>query len=113
MAKFSEENKYYQGAKHQLYITELCHKGLKKSGLLLRVLARLKKVCDTDHFGPEKTGYKFLEDENIGWFKWKNGTRVYFSKFKGEIILLSISGNKNSQEKDISKAKEVRDEYTG
>lgn len=76
------------------------------------VLARLKKVCDTDHFGQEKTGYKFLENENIGWFKWKNGTRVYFSKFEREIVLLSVSGNKNSQEKDISKSKEVRDEYT-
>jgi len=85
---------------------------LKRSGLFLRVLARLKKVCDTGHFGQEKIGYKYLEAENIGWFKWKNGTRVYYSKFKGEIILLTVSGSKNSQEKDISKAKEVRDEYT-
>ncbi len=112
MVEFGENDEYYQGLIHKLYITESCHLSLKRSGLFLRVLARLKKVCDTDHFGQEKTGYKFLEDENIGWFKWKNGTRVYFSKFKGEIILLSVSGNKNSQEKDISKAKEVRDEYT-
>lgn len=43
-------------------------------------------------------------------FKWDNGLRVYFSLLKdseGNFMLLLIGGNKNSQSKDITEAKNL------
>lgn len=43
-------------------------------------------------------------------FKWDSGLRVYFSFIEdsnGRLMLLLIGGNKNSQDKDISEAKNI------
>jgi len=106
--KIDSELYYYSGDKFKIQITEFCLKALKKSGLLVRVVARLKKIADTGHLGKEKEGYKYYPDEQLGWLKWKNGVRVYFSIDKeGNLFIVLLSGNKNSQEKDIKEAKEI------
>jgi putative addiction module killer protein len=42
--------------------------------------------------------------------KWGNGRRIYFTLVKDEndnIIILLLGGNKNSQDKDIQRAKSI------
>ena len=38
---------------------------------------------------------------------YAKGYRVYFKEKDGKIILLLIGGNKSTQQKDITKAKEI------
>lgn len=43
-------------------------------------------------------------------FKWKNGIRVYYSFIEdqdGKLMLLLLGGNKNSQSRDIVRAKNI------
>ncbi len=109
---FNDKTPYYTGKIHKLFFTEESVKTLKKAGLFNRVLARLTKICNTGQFGSENTGFKYDEGSNIGWLKWKNGTRVYYSLFDEKVVILvSQSGNKNNQDKDIKQAKEVKNEY--
>lgn len=47
---------------------------------------------------------------SLAELKWGNGRRIYFTLTKdelGNIIILLIGGNKNSQDKDIRKAKSI------
>jgi putative addiction module killer protein len=41
------------------------------------------------------------------------GYRVYFTERCGEFVLLLAGGDKNSQAKDIKRAKAISDEYEG
>lgn len=111
MSFFDHQPVYYEGKELNLYIHSDCYKELKKTGVFLKVLARLKKICDTKNFGKPKEGYKFFEKENLGWLKWPDGTRVYYSLFEdGKIMVTLKSGSKNKQDKDIKKAKEYLNE---
>jgi putative addiction module killer protein len=47
---------------------------------------------------------------NLFEFKWDSGLRVYFSLIEdceGKLMLLLIGGNKNTQMRDINKAKNI------
>ena len=51
-------------------------------------------------------------DPNFGLyeFKWDSGLRIYFSFLEdndGRLMLLLLGGNKNSQSKDITRAKKI------
>lgn len=77
-----------------------------------QIQARLKRILEFGHFGETR----HLEN-NLLELKWKNGLRIYFSVFKddlGNLIFILYGGNKNSQKKDIQKAKklliEIKDE---
>ena len=73
---------------------------VKKKAL---IIARLD-LLSRDHFGNHK---KF---EGLIELRWRNGTRVY-SFMWGEAVVIALNGgNKNAQEKDINKAKKIRNE---
>ncbi len=42
---------------------------------------------------------------------WKNGRRIYFSYIAELDIVLLLGGNKNGQDKDIKKAKNILKKY--
>ena len=72
-----------------------------------QIQARIARVIIDGHFGVAK---KLAE--SLAELKWGNGRRIYFTLVKDEdegenMILLLIGGNKNSQEKDIRKAKSI------
>lgn len=67
------------------------------------VLARLDMIS-IGHFGNHKRFEGLLE------FRWKNGTRVYGFFWGSHIVVALYGGNKNGQERDIKKAKRIRDE---
>ncbi len=54
--------------------------------------------------------YKFLID-NIWELKWINGRRIYYAYLAELAIVLLLEGNKNGQNKDISKAKNNLKKY--
>ncbi len=67
------------------------------------ILARLD-LLSTGHFGDHKRFEGLIE------LRWKNGTRVY-SFMWGEAIVVALNGgNKNGQDRDIKKAKKIRNE---
>lgn len=67
------------------------------------VLARLDMIS-VGPFGDHKRFDGLIE------LRWKNGTRVY-SFMWGEAIVIALNGgNKNAQQKDINKAKKIRNE---
>ncbi|MBC96570.1 MAG: hypothetical protein CME63_02400 [Halobacteriovoraceae bacterium] len=70
-----------------------------------QIQARIARIRTDGHFGIAK---KLAE--SLAELKWGNGRRIYFTLTKdknGNIIILLIGGNKNSQDKDIRKAKSI------
>ncbi len=43
-------------------------------------------------------------------FRWKNGNRLYAFSFGNCVIVALHGGNKNGQNRDIKKAKRIREE---
>ncbi|MGE3609207.1 MAG: type II toxin-antitoxin system RelE/ParE family toxin [Bacteriovoracaceae bacterium] len=73
-----------------------------------QIQSRLERILHYDHFGDSK-----ILDHNLSELRWKNGTRIYFAITKNEnneIIILLLGGNKNSQKKDINRAKNLMQE---
>ena len=70
---------------------------------------RLSKIQDEGYFGERKS---VDEKDEIWDLKWKNGRRVYFAFIPEKKILLLLGGNKNGQDKDIRKAKNIFKKYT-
>lgn len=70
-----------------------------------QIQARIVRIRVDGYFGMAKNlGMSLAE------LKWRNGRRIYFTMFKdddGNIIILLLGGNKNSQPKDIKKAKSI------
>jgi len=70
-----------------------------------QVHARIARVKTEGHFGLIRR-----LDKNLAEFKWKNVWRIYFSLTRdeeGRIIILLLGGNKNTQFRDIKKAKSL------
>lgn len=67
------------------------------------VLARLDHIS-LGHFGDHKRFEGLIE------LRWKNGTRVYSFLWGQAVVVALYGGNKNGQERDIKKAKKIRDE---
>lgn len=70
-----------------------------------QINARISRIKIDGHFGIAKR-----LDKNLAELKWSNGRRVYFAITKselGEIIILLLGGNKNSQPYDIKRAKKL------
>lgn len=91
--------------KQQVLTTDEFDKWLSKQQPKLKaiVLARLD-LLSIGHFGDHKRFDGLIE------LRWKNGTRVY-SFMWGEAIVIALNGgNKNAQQKDINKAKKIRNE---
>ncbi len=80
-----------------------------KEGLNIKeqaqVDARISKIKLNGHFGNAKK-----LDASLAELKWKNGRRVYFATTvdeNGNVIILLLGGNKNSQSKDITQARKI------
>lgn len=69
-----------------------------------QIAARLKNITDHGHFG--KIG---KIDSGLWELKWKNGMRIYYAELVSNYILLLHGGNKNGQEKDINRARNIRE----
>lgn len=63
---------------------------------------RIKKIEDEGYFG----NYKFLKDE-LWELKFNDGRRIYYVYIPENNVLLLLGGNKNGQDKDIAKAKNI------
>ena len=113
MSFFDLFKKYYEGKKYDAILLEDCKKKLQKAGVFQRVISRIKKVCDTGNFGLVNKRHKYYVRKNLGWLEWDDCTRVYFSKFDDDqILIFTTSGNKNEQDKDINEAESIKDEIT-
>lgn len=72
----------------------------------VQVEDRLSKIEDEGHFGTHK------DLENGVWeLKWGIGRRVYYALIPEKNIILLLGGNKNGQDKDITKAKKILNRY--
>lgn len=68
-----------------------------------QILARLDLVS-LGHFGDHKRFEGLIE------LSWLNGTRVYSFLWGSAIVVALYGGNKNAQNRDIQKAKKIRNE---
>ncbi|NEW83435.1 MAG: type II toxin-antitoxin system RelE/ParE family toxin [Mariniphaga sp.] len=69
-----------------------------------KILFRLQKIEDDEHFGECETVGNGIRELKIDYAK---GYRVYFKESDGKVIILLIGGDKSTQQKDIEKAKEI------
>lgn len=67
------------------------------------VLARLD-MLSRGHFGDHKRFEGLIE------LRWKNGIRIYAFFWGASVVVSLYGGNKNGQDRDIKKAKRIRDE---
>lgn len=67
------------------------------------VKARLDLIA-IGHFGDHKRFEGLIE------LRWLNGNRVYSFLWGNSIVVALYGGNKNAQNRDIRKAKKIRDE---
>ncbi len=65
---------------------------------------QVQKIETDGHFGDCKPMGDGIRELRVNYAK---GYRVYFKEKDGKIIVLLIGGDKSSQQKDISKAKEI------
>ena len=113
MSFFDELPKFYDGKKYAAVLLEDCKKNLNRAGVFLKVISRIKKICDNGNFGQVNKRYKYYAKKNLGWLKWNDGTRIYFSKFnKKQILIFMVSGNKNNQDDDLKEAESIKNEIT-
>jgi putative addiction module killer protein len=68
-----------------------------------QILARLDLVS-LGHFGNHKRFEGLIE------LRWLNGTRVYSFLWGSVFVVVLFGGNKNAQNRDIKKAKKIREE---
>lgn len=70
-----------------------------------QIHSRIANIRLHGHFGTAKK-----LDQSLAELKWKNGRRIYFTLAQdedGNIIVLLLGGNKNTQGKDIAKARKL------
>ena len=79
-------------------------KKLKDSKAKAKILFRIQKIENDDHFGDCKSVGEGVRELRINFAK---GYRIYFGEINGKIIILLTGGDKSSQQKDIKKAKEI------
>jgi hypothetical protein len=98
MSFFDQYPKYYEGKEFDAILIDDCKQRLKRAGVFHKVISRVKKICDSGNFGQINSRYKYYVRKNLGWLKWDDGTRVYFSKFDNDqIVIFLTSGSKNNQ----------------
>ena len=68
----------------------------------LQTDGRLQRILDHNYFGHSKD-----LDQYTSELKFNNGNRVYYTVVGDVVMILLVAGNKNSQSKDITKAKKL------
>ena len=79
-------------------------KKLKDWRAKAKILFRIQKLQDEEHFGEWKPIGDGINELKINYAK---GYRIYFKETDGKIIILLIGGDKSTQEQDIKKAKDI------
>ncbi|OWK96957.1 hypothetical protein AP75_13765 [Kaistella haifensis DSM 19056] len=79
-------------------------KKLKDLRAKAKILFRIQKLQDEEHFGEWKPIGDGINELKINYAK---GYRIYFKETDGKIIILLIGGDKSTQEQDIKKAKYI------
>lgn len=79
-------------------------KKLKDLKAKAKIIFRIQKLETDEHFGDSKPVGNGIRELRINFAK---GYRVYFKEKDGKIIVLLISGDKSTQQKDIAKAKDI------
>lgn len=70
------------------------------------ISARINRLEEHAHLGDFKNlGHELYE------LRWKNGRRIYFTRFKYSLVLLILGGVKNAQKKDIKEARIILQRY--
>ncbi len=72
----------------------------------LQIDQRISNITTYNYFGDHKD-----VGDGIFELRWVNGRRVYYTYIAELDILLLIGGNKNGQDKDIKKAKNIVKKY--
>jgi putative addiction module killer protein len=75
----------------------------QQAKIRIQVLARLD-LLSLGHFGNHKRFEGLIE------LRWLNGTRVYSFLWGSAIVVALYGGNKHAQDRDIRKAKKIRDQ---
>ena len=71
---------------------------------------RIKNIIEDGHFGDFKNVSEYdkgITKDRIFELRWDDGKRVYYGKLGEVYLLLLYGGNKNGQNKDIRKAKNI------
>lgn len=79
-------------------------KRLKDLKAKAKILFRIQKLENDEHFGDCKTVGDGIKEMRINFAK---GYRIYFKEKDRRIIVLLLGGDKSTQQKDIKKAKEI------
>jgi len=76
----------------------------------VQISKRLAMIKCDGHFGDHKS-VSFYEKgglkDRVWELRWKDGRRIYYAYIPERKILLLLGGNKNGQDKDVSKAKAI------
>lgn len=76
----------------------------------VQINKRLSMIKYDGYFGDHKSisYYEKSELKDKVWeLRWKDGRRIYYAYIPEKKILLLLGGNKNGQNKDVSKAKTI------
>jgi len=78
--------------------------------LRVQIAIRIEKIQSHEYFGDHKSvsDYETGALKNVVWeLRWKDGKRLYYAYIPERRVLLLLGGNKNGQDKDVSKAKNI------
>ena len=73
----------------------------------LQIDDRLLHIACDDYFGTCKRLTDYIWE-----LKWANGRRIYHAYLAEYDVLLLLGGNKNGQNKDITRSKKILRQYT-
>ncbi|WP_165055987.1 MULTISPECIES: type II toxin-antitoxin system RelE/ParE family toxin [unclassified Adlercreutzia] len=83
-------------------------KRLKDATARARILVRIQRLSLTGNFGDAKPVGEGVFEMRIDYGP---GYRLYYAQRGNELVLLLMGGDKSSQQKDITKAKKLNQEY--
>lgn len=72
-----------------------------------QIQKRLGQIQNESHFG----NHKYLGN-SLWELKFNDGRRIYYIHLRQSNLLLLLGGNKNGQDKDIFKAKNLLEKFT-
>lgn len=79
-------------------------KKLKDLKAKSKIIFRIQKIESDGHFGEFKFVGGGIKELKVNYGK---GYRIYYKERDGKIIILLVGGTKSSQQKDITKAKDI------
>ena len=93
-------------------VFEIWLKKLRDKEACTRISKRLKRI-ERGNFGDHKFLGGGISELRIDYGSYGSGYRVYYTERNGMIILLLVGGDKSTQERDITKARKLAQEWKG